>query len=822
MRITALASALPQKRYMGQAGAKRICNNCGTVNSASEQFCTNCGYELTGGPVGPLPSGSTTAGSHRTTGALVTGSLLGGRYRIVQLMGKGGFGAVYKATDARFQSQRAVAIKEMSDAQLSPAEKAQALQDFRHEADLLVQLNHPNLPNVSDFFEEGSKAYLVMEFIEGETLEKKQDEAGGPLDEALVMGWALQLCNVLHYLHTRPHPIIFRDMKPSNVMVTRDREIKLIDFGIARVFKASLTKDTTLLGSQGYAPLEQYGRGQSDARSDIYALGATLYDLLTKETPVDAPTRRVNPQAFEPPRKLNPAISPATEAIVLKAMENEPQDRYQSAAEMYQAIFASGVVPPNSPGLPSSGPLPGFTISQPLPTSPTTPRRPTPPSSHPTPTAQRSKGSPAAVIPPSIPPVTAPPTTAAGQPRISRRLLLGGIAAAAVVAAGGVGLYLFSRSTASQPQSPPKAAAGTIDINFTYSTEKADWMNAAVDAFNRSNTLVNGKAVHLALDPRGSVDAQQQILSGAIQPTAWSPASSLELNQLSTAWRQAHSGKDIIISTGDLLPAPLVFSPLVFAVWKERAQVLLRKYGSIDWPSVHDALNLKQGWADIGGPTNWGVVKFGQTRPDQSNSGLLSITLLAYSFYKEQRGLTVGQIRSPAFLQYFSEVQGAVTQFGRSSGTYLENEVILKGPAAYDITTTYENLVLTQEKGAIARQGQPLLPFYPGLNIVSDHPFAIFQGSWVNPEEQAAAKAFRDFLLAVDQQQRALVSGFRPTNPNVRITDKVAGNPFVGQSPDIQIKGQIQPLAQAPGGDVIDELMKQWSDRYRDASTSPS
>lgn len=279
------------------------------------------------------------------SGSLAIGSLLQGRYRIVELLGEGGFGAVYKASDERFQGARVVAIKEMSDANLTASERAQALADFRHEATLLVQLNHPNLPNVSDFFEEHGKVYLVMEFIEGRTLDEIQEQAKGPLDEMLVMGWAVQLCAVLQYLHTRQPPIIFRDMKPSNVMLTRENQLKLIDFGIARVFKATAKKDTTLLGSQGYAPLEQYGRGQSDQRSDIYALGATLYQLLTNQVPVDAPSRRVNSQLFETPRQLNPLISEATENIILMAMAQDPDERFQSAEAMQKAILDEGIVP---------------------------------------------------------------------------------------------------------------------------------------------------------------------------------------------------------------------------------------------------------------------------------------------------------------------------------------------------------------------------------------------------------------------------------------------------------------------------------------------
>jgi serine/threonine protein kinase/uncharacterized protein YggT (Ycf19 family) len=274
------------------------------------------------------------------TGTVTVGKLLGGRYRIVKLIGEGGFGAVYKANDERFQATRVVALKEMSDANLSASEREKALEDFSREANLLAQLNHSNLPQVSDFFEESTKAYLVMEFIEGKTLEQALEDAGGPLDETLVMGWALQLCSVLHYLHSHQPPIIFRDMKPSNVMVTEDNQLKLIDFGIARIFKTSATKDTTLLGSQGYAPLEQYGRGQSDPRSDIYALGATLYHLLTGIVPADAPSRRVNPHVFLTPRQLNQRISQATEDIVLMAMEQDTGERFQSAEAMRKAILA--------------------------------------------------------------------------------------------------------------------------------------------------------------------------------------------------------------------------------------------------------------------------------------------------------------------------------------------------------------------------------------------------------------------------------------------------------------------------------------------------
>ena len=783
------------------------------------------------------------ATSRRVTGALSAGNLLGNRYRIVQMIGRGGFGAVYKARDERFPSKPIVALKEMSDAQLSPSEKTKALQDFRNEADLLVQLKHPNLPNVSDVFEESGKAYLGMEFIEGKSLANVQDEQHGPLDERVVMGWALQLCTVLHYLHTRPQPIIFRDMKPSNVMVTTDGEIKLIDFGIARIFKAAVKKDTTLLGSQGYAPLEQYGHGQSDARSDIYALGATLYELLTNELPADAPTRRVNPPLFSPPRQVNPNISPVVEAIILKAMAEDPPSRYQNAAEMYQAIASTGLVSTSNVLPSTSGPFAPPSMSQ-SPSGPTN-YPPTPSMLTPTPVNPQSASggmanaggygvpsggmpygqTPSGSIPPpppNVPPYPSqpypPPTPQTSQTpsRTRRAFLIGGAAIVGLAIVGTTAVVLTNRNGSNS--SIVGGPGGTLTLNFTYSTEKQAWIEQAISDFNKSNTQVGNQLIQIQGDPRGSVDAKNRILSGELKPAAWSPASDLELNQLTNAWKKKYGNHDIVYTSGDMGAQTLVLSPLVFAAWKDRSALLKAKYGTIDWPAVHSALLLPN-WGSIGGQASWGPVKFGQTRPDSSNSGLLSIALLAYSFYNISRGLSVAQIQNADFLKYFAEVEANVQKFGLSSGTYLEKEVIVQGPSQYDIVTTYENLVLTLQKEAQTRQpGQPLIPSYPSLNIVSNHPFAILTNT--SQDMQMAAKKFRDFLLDVPQQRKALLSGFRPTNPNITLSDPISGNPFTDTSFGFQVPSQLPPQVQAPNGEVIDELLKQWLSKYDTAPTA--
>jgi serine/threonine protein kinase len=253
------------------------------------------------------------------TGPLEAGTVLQGRYKVTRLLGGGGMGMVYLATDQRL-ANRPCAIKEMVDHFIDQAQRIEANEYFAREADTLAQLKHQAIPAITDRFELANRHYLVMEYVEGRNLEEELAVRGEPLPEGLVIDIARQLCDVLSYLHGLVPPIIYRDMKPSNVMLNSNGRVVLVDFGIARLFKAA--RKGTMIGTLGFAPPEQY-QGLVDPRSDIYSLGATLHYVLTGRDPEKFP-----PFSFPPVRELRPAVSSnlagAIDAALAYEMDGRP------------------------------------------------------------------------------------------------------------------------------------------------------------------------------------------------------------------------------------------------------------------------------------------------------------------------------------------------------------------------------------------------------------------------------------------------------------------------------------------------------------------
>lgn len=291
--------------------------------------------EVERSPIPPAGAGAPDEERPRAP-TLSPDAVLQERYQIETILGIGGMSVVYKGRDLRFKNvYRSCAIKEMIDRSSPDGEtRAITLKNFEREASLLATLNHPAIPKIYDYFVEGGRIYLILELIEGDNLEDILEGSPGPLEEEQVVQWAVQICDVLSYLHNhRPEPIVFRDMKPSNVMITADDRVMLIDFGIARIFEAD--RKGTMIGTEGYSPPEQY-RGVAEPRGDIYALGATMHHLLTKQDP-----RLETPFTFQerPLSQYNDAISPQLEGVIMKALEYDIRQRWSSAAEMRAALM---------------------------------------------------------------------------------------------------------------------------------------------------------------------------------------------------------------------------------------------------------------------------------------------------------------------------------------------------------------------------------------------------------------------------------------------------------------------------------------------------
>lgn len=275
--------------------------------------------------------------------ALPLGTMIRKRYTVVGIVGRGGLGTVYRVEDNLFEKKRVYAVKELVD------QSRGARKQFSQEAKWLEGLNHPHIPKVHEYFEWEGRAYLIMDFVEGENLEQKLSRQGGrPLPEDQVLRWILPICDALQYLHTRKPPILHRDVKPANIIVSPDGHPVLVDLGIAKEHGHGAGPTATFIrkaGTEGYAPPEQYtANGQAGLWSDVYALGATLYELLTGCLPPTAVERVALETRLLPPRDLNSGISQHVSDAIVRALALRPGDRFQ-----YMADFTSALLGPDLP-----------------------------------------------------------------------------------------------------------------------------------------------------------------------------------------------------------------------------------------------------------------------------------------------------------------------------------------------------------------------------------------------------------------------------------------------------------------------------------------
>ncbi len=310
--------------------ASFFCNECGAALPTQATYCAVCGHLFDASSLSPLVQATKApflSSQTATVGTLLRGFLLAQRYRILSLIGQGGFAQVYKAKDTA-QRNRLVAIKRISLRGLSAREMIEATDTYNREITYLSQLRHESLPRIYEHFTDADHWYIVMAYIQGETLEDRlKSVRGGHFSLQKVLDIGLSLCNVLGYLHRQEDPIIFRDLKPANIMITRKGRLYLIDFGIARHYRPQEHKDTAPLGSPGYAAPEQYGKAQTTIQTDIYGLGATLQTLITGKEPLELLMESGPPDY---PKEL--------QALITQMLEPEPGKRPPGMYEVKRAL----------------------------------------------------------------------------------------------------------------------------------------------------------------------------------------------------------------------------------------------------------------------------------------------------------------------------------------------------------------------------------------------------------------------------------------------------------------------------------------------------
>jgi ABC-type Fe3+ transport system substrate-binding protein len=336
----------------------------------------------------------------------------------------------------------------------------------------------------------------------------------------------------------------------------------------------------------------------------------------------------------------------------------------------------------------------------------------------------------------------------------------------------------------------------TVQIGIAYGTEKKEWLTWAVEQFEQAP---DGKNIKVNLIPMGSLEGAQALLAGNEKINVWSPASAIYKDTFLQDWEIKRGGNPILKEEN------LALTPMVFVMWEERYQAFIKKYKTLNFRTIGDALQEKGGWDTIAQKPEWGLFKFGHTHPNQSNSGLATLLLMTHEYYSKPRQVDLKDVVNAEFQTWLQTLEHGVSGLSNSTGTMMK-EMVLKGPSSFDVLFVYENVAIEHLNNAQGRWGS-LRVIYPAQNMWNDNPYYIINAPWSSPAQREAAEVFLKFLLKEPIQRQALVNGFRPANLSVPI--KGDNSPFtLGQKFGISI--DLTTIVEPPKAEVITNLLTSW------------
>ncbi|MFZ5832461.1 MAG: substrate-binding domain-containing protein [Planctomycetota bacterium] len=403
------------------------------------------------------------------------------------------------------------------------------------------------------------------------------------------------------------------------------------------------------------------------------------------------------------------------------------------------------------------------------------------------------------------------------------------LALVALIGVGGAAFYFYYLNPASDPvgrwvepaasgvvtpPAPPKAVApppgtasaatpvesapaGAIQIGIAYGTEKKYWLEAAVKLFADTD---DGRRIRVKLIPMGSIEGAHAVLRGDERIHVWSPASAMYLRAFEEEWGATHTSSPIVRGEA------LALTPMVFVMWKERYDAFVKKYDRVSFRTLGEAMRVSGGWGGIADRPQWGLFKLGYTNPNQSNSGLMTLILLAYDINNKDADLKIRDLMQPEFQDWVGLfARGAAGPLSNSTGNLMK-EMVLKGPSSYDALVVYESVVIDYLENAENRW-QPLQVAYPQVNVWNDNPYYILDVPWSTPEHRQAAETFLGFLMSREIQTMALKHGFRPGDPRVPI--KFPESPFETLR-DYGLQIDLEKIGEYPSPEVINNLQQSW------------